>query len=72
MLVAFGQVFRNGGKASLVRAAYVTGHAVASVQDLDRVGTDAQLQRQTHQGMGDAVAVAFKLDVAVDMHTHRP
>ena len=48
-----------------------TGHAVAPVQDLDRVATDAQLQRQAHEGMGDALAVTFKLDVAVDVHAHR-
>jgi hypothetical protein len=71
MLVALGEMLNDGGVAALVRAAPVAGHAMAPVQRLDRVGAHAQLQRQTYQGMGDAVVMAFKLDVTVDVHTHR-
>ncbi len=71
VLVALGQVFGHGSEAALVRAAHVAGHPLSTVQGFERMGRHPQLQRSPHQGGGHAVAVAFKFDMAVDVHAHR-
>ena len=62
--MALGQVFDHGGKAPFMGTAHVAGNPIATVQDFHRMGGDAQLQRQAYQGVGHAVAVALKLDMA--------
>jgi hypothetical protein len=69
--MALGQVLGHGGKTPFMGAAHVAGNPVATVQGLDRMRGDAQLQGQADQGVGHAVAVALKLDMAVDVHAHR-
>ena len=69
-LVPIRQVLGHGGKAPWVRAAPVAGHALSAVHHLHGARRDAQLQRHAHQGVGHAVAVGFKLDVAVNVHAH--
>ena len=54
----------HGGKAPFVGTAHVAGNPLSAVQDFYRMGGDAQLQRQADQGVGNAVAVTLKLDVA--------
>jgi hypothetical protein len=71
VLVTLRQVLGHGGEPAFMGTAHVAGHPIATVQGFDRMGRHPQLQRQTHQGVGHAVAVAFKLDVAVDVHPHR-
>ena len=70
MLVALWQVFDHRCVAAFVRTAHVTCYAVAPVQGFDSTGGNAQLQRQTHQGVRYAVTVALKLDMAVNMHAY--
>ncbi len=70
LVAAFWQVLGYGGESPFVRATHVAGHALASVQHLYRVSRHAQLQYLPDQGVGGAVAVNFKLDVAVHMHPH--
>lgn len=71
MLVALGQVLDYRGESSLLGTAHVAGNALATVEYFHRMLCHPQLQRNTHQSVGHAVAVAFEFDMAVDMHAHR-
>ena len=53
-----------------MRAAHVSGHALAPVQHLHHMGCHAQLQHLPKHGLGGVVAVTLKLDVAVCMHPY--
>jgi hypothetical protein len=70
-LVGQGQMFGGGGIAALVSAAHVAGHPLTAVQHFYGCSGNSKLQGQPDQGMGHAVAVTFKLDVAVDVNPHR-
>ena len=62
------QVRGHRSEPALVRIAFVCSHALATVQDFHRRLRDPKLQHLAHQGLRYAVAVALKLDVAVDVH----
>ena len=70
MLVALGQVFEHRGEAALVRAAQVTGYALAAMKNLHRARCDSRFQGLTHQGVWNAVAVPFKLHMLVNVNPH--
>lgn len=65
------QVLIHRGESALVRATQVRRHALAPVQQPYRASRDTGFQRLAHQGLGHAVAVAFKLDVLVNVNPHR-
>lgn len=68
--MAFGQVLGHSGETAFVGVAHVVGNTVTTVQGLYRMGGYSQLQRQANQGVEYAVAVALKLNIAVNEHSH--
>ena len=69
--VAFGHVFGRGGKAAPARIPGVAGNALPTVENFQRGAGHPHFQRLAHQRVWDAVAVALKLDVVVDVDFDR-
>ena len=61
----------TGGESAFMGTAQVAGNPHATVQCLYRMGGDSQLRRHANQDVGRAVAVALKLDVAVEVCVFR-
>ena len=64
--VGAGHVLSHGGRPS-VAAPPVRRHALAAMEDLDRVGGVADLDLLADQLVRDAVGVALDLHVVVDV-----
>jgi len=68
--VRSGQVFGHRGEPALVHTAQVGRHTLTPVQQLHRACRHARFQDLTDQRLRDAVAVTFKLNVLVNMHSN--
>ena len=53
--------------AAFLGRALVAGHAFALGEDCHHRGTQAAVQRLSHQGGGHGVVVAFDFDVVIDI-----
>lgn len=69
--VRFWHVLIDRGEAAPPNASCVAAHPLRPVQDLQCGAGHSHLQRLTHQRVRHAVAVAFKLNVLINVHLDR-
>src|SRR5215470_870139 len=65
--VRFGHVLGDGRMATLTIRARMEGDALVIEKALDRSGRDADIELSFHQRVRDAVVMAVKLDMIVDV-----